>query len=100
MKVSKKDCVHACKAVEACEYINLDVRSHLCALVKVKNGREGRLPVIGIKPGYIYMNKSEWNMDKVPVVPKENDESRVSGGNHTVKENKNTGKKHNTLLWS
>ncbi|KAL4219026.1 hypothetical protein ACF0H5_021609 [Mactra antiquata] len=62
IKVSKKDCVEACKATDACEYINFEVRSHLCALVKAKDNRNGRQPLIEMKPGYIYMDKSEWNV--------------------------------------
>ncbi|KAL4229575.1 hypothetical protein ACF0H5_012614 [Mactra antiquata] len=97
IKVSKKDCVNACKSTEVCEYINFEVRSHLCALVTIKDDRKGRLPVIEKKPGYIYMNKSEWIVDKVQPLSN-GDDSTVSGGNDTVKENKNAGKKFNMLL--
>lgn len=61
--VSIKDCIEACKSRKTCQYINYDVRPHLCALIRPQEGHKGNIcPNTEIKPGYVYGNKSEWSM--------------------------------------
>ncbi|KAL4219935.1 hypothetical protein ACF0H5_020347 [Mactra antiquata] len=57
LKVSIKQCVEACKATKACQFVNFEGRSHLCALIR---SDKEFTPVIEKKPGYILGIKSEW----------------------------------------
>ncbi|KAL4227370.1 hypothetical protein ACF0H5_012813 [Mactra antiquata] len=56
LKVSIKQCKNACKSTKVCQYINYEGRTHLCALIR-NDGKD--TPVIEIKPGYTFWNKSE-----------------------------------------
>lgn len=57
--VSIRDCMGACKSTKACEYINFEVRSHKCALIRANDSKY--VVKVSDKPGFIFGNKSEWS---------------------------------------
>lgn len=58
---SVQKCVDECKSTKACQYINYEVRAHICVLIRrnvEQNNNDD--PVVEIKPGHMFGNKSEW----------------------------------------
>ncbi|KAL4223845.1 hypothetical protein ACF0H5_017310 [Mactra antiquata] len=65
--VGKPECIEACKSTKACCYINFEVKSGLCALVRPRSEYVGTLGIEMVterKPGYIFGDKSEWNVSQ------------------------------------
>lgn len=63
VNVSVMECVDACKSTKACKFINFEVRPHKCALIRTQQESDiSYNENVGIKPGNIFGNKSEWNI--------------------------------------